>query len=104
MIDEKKMIEDISKEWEELVEDSENYETLLEYVIKFIKCQPKIGEWIPCSKRLPETRNNILICQNDGYVSVGYYSQGQFLDLNSYPYDNIIAWRPLPEAYHEQVD
>lgn len=64
------------------------------------KPQSKIVGWIPCSERLPDTRNNILICQCDGYVSVGYYSQEKFLDLNSYPFDNVIAWQPLPEAYH----
>lgn len=60
------------------------------------------GGWIPCKDRLPETRNNILVCQSDGYVSVGYYSWDRaFLDLNSIPFDDVIAWRELPEPYHE---
>lgn len=59
------------------------------------------SKWIPCSERLPETRNNILICQRSGYVSIGYYSQKEFLDLNSYPFENVIAWQPLPEPYNE---
>ncbi len=60
------------------------------------------GGWIPCKDRLPETRNNILVCQSDGYVSVGYYSWDRaFLDLNSIPFDDVIAWQPLPEPYHE---
>ena len=60
------------------------------------------GGWISCKDRLPETRNNILVCQSDGYVSVGYYSCDRaFLDLNSIPFDDVIAWRELPEPYHE---
>lgn len=60
------------------------------------------GGWVPCKDRLPETRNNILVCQSDGYVSVGYYSWDRaFLDLNSIPFDDVIAWRELPEPYHE---
>lgn len=60
------------------------------------------GGWIPCKDRLPETRNNILVCQSDGYVSVGYYSWDRaFLDLNSIPFNDVIAWRELPEPYHE---
>lgn len=62
--------------------------------------QPKIGGWIACKERLPDTRNNVLICQNDGYISIGYYSQEKFLDLNSYPFSEVIAWQSLPEAYH----
>ena len=69
---------------------------------KAVENQPKIGVWIPCSERLPDTRNNVLICQNDGYVSIGYYSQEKFLDLNSYPFNEVIAWQPLPEEYHGQ--
>ena len=40
------------------------------------------GGWIYCGdgKNLPETRENILICQRDGYVSMGYFLQNEFLD------------------------
>ena len=53
MIDESRLIDNLKKEWEELCDYSENVETLLEYVIRFIGSQPKIGGWIPCSERLP---------------------------------------------------
>lgn len=55
--------------------------------------------WIACEDKVPDTKNNILICQKDGYVSVGYYSQCKFLDLNSFPFDEVIAWQYLPEPY-----
>ena len=90
MIDEKKLISAFA----------ENDLYLPEVVERLIKSQPKIGGWIPCSERLPDAKNNVLICQNDGYVSVGYYSQEKFLDLYSYPFNEVIAWQPLPEAYN----
>ena len=55
--------------------------------------------WIPCSERLPETYDNLLICQSDGYVNVGYYSLGEFKDMDSILYKDVIAWQPLPEPY-----
>lgn len=57
--------------------------------------------WIPCSERLPETYDNLLICQSDGYVNVGWYSLNEFKDVNSIPYKNVIAWQPLPQPYKE---
>ena len=62
----------------------------------------RVGEkmqWIPCSKRLPTNYDNLLICQSDGYVNVGYYSLNEFKDVNSYPYKDVVAWMPLPEPY-----
>lgn len=57
--------------------------------------------WILCSERLPETYDNLLICQSDGYVNVGYCSLNEFRDMNSYLYKDVIAWQPLPAPYKE---
>lgn len=59
----------------------------------------EVPQWIPCSERLPVNYNNILICQRDGYVNVGYCSLNGFKDVNSYPYKDVVAWMPLPEPY-----
>lgn len=115
MIDEKKLIEALCKLGEETEKHKKTAEKdpqqgMFEFAlsnqlamphnaIEKVKEQPKIGEWIPCSERLPETQNNILVCQRSGYVSIGYYRQGNFLDLNSYLFDGVIAWQPLPEPY-----
>lgn len=55
--------------------------------------------WIPCSERLPNHKHNLLLCLESGYVGEGYYSANGFKDVNSYPYDNVIAWQPLPLPY-----
>lgn len=70
-------------------------------VFDCIDRQKKISGWIPCNDRLPDTRNNILICLCNGYRTVGYYCQGKFFDLGSYPIDDVVAWQPLPDEYHE---
>ena len=100
MIDEKKLIEDIEKEIEFAMKC--NIPAMvagMRQIASVIEEQPKIGEWIPCSERLPETHNNLLICQSDGYVNVGYYSLGEFKDMDSILYKNVIAWQPLPSPY-----
>jgi hypothetical protein len=107
MIDESRLIDNLKKEWEELCDYSENVETLLEYVIRFIGSQPKIGGWIPCSERLPENKDNVLVCWGGKNVSVGYFVSGglggwffeQLAGGYKIPYEPY-AWQPLPEAYH----
>ena len=110
LIDEKRLIEDLIK-CKELGRKS------FEAVLKIIEEQAKVNcsrrewyqkgyqdglnanRWIPCSERLPTKYDNLLICQSDGYVNVGYYSLNGFKDMNSYPYKDVIAWQPLPEPY-----
>lgn len=107
MIDEKKLIEDISNEWGKLVEYSENYETLLEYVVKFIKSQPKIGGWIPCSERLPEEDKDVLIYSVYDGADMAFISDGNWRHtrddefIGTVENAGILAWQPLSEAYHE---
>jgi len=69
-------------------------------VIEIVNEQPIFNDgWIPCSERLPQHGSNILVCQRDGYVNVGYYSRNKFKDMNSFPYEDAIAWRELPQPY-----
>lgn len=104
MIDESRLIDNLKKEWEELCDYSENVETLLEYVIRFIGSQPKIGGWIPCSERLSEVEQTVLLSLRSLDVSVGFrantdgyfYTEGEGYVL----YENVLAWQPLPEEYH----
>lgn len=73
---------------------------------KAVEEQPKIGGWTPCSDRLPET---------DGFyqVTVKMTETGErFVEKKHYKSQNgwdspltkdfieIVAWQPLPEAYH----
>lgn len=60
--------------------------------------------WIPCSERLPENHNDIIICTANGYVNSGYYGTNGFGDMNSYPYEDVIAWMPLPSPFKPTTD
>ncbi len=104
LISRNKLIEDIDKEVDGvIVKDtySKGKSAGLRKAKILAEEQPEANYgsgWIACEDMLPNTRNNILICQKDGYVSIGYYSQ-KFFDLNSTPFNTVIAWQPLPEPY-----
>lgn len=65
----------------------------------------KTDGWIPCSERLPEIEQTVLLSLRSLDVSVGFrantdgyfYTEGEGYVL----YENVLAWQPLPEAYHE---
>ena len=110
MIDESRLIDNLKKEWEELCDYSENVETLLEYVIRFIGSQPKIGGWIPCSERLPEEKINPVT--NDFYEYQVTFKSDKVTDVRHYKFGRghwwncgqnvdkyVTAWREPLEAY-----
>lgn len=107
MIDEKKLIEAITKgEYTtgNILADME--------LQQFIKDFPKVGEWIPCSEKLPETDKNrkYLVCGEKGGI---YIAEFVCKTINGDPLGmswwsargrycpNPIAWQPLPEPYKE---
>lgn len=62
--------------------------------------QPKIGGWIPCSERLPETDGMYLITakvlQKIEVQYVWFQKNEKIFVCNGI----ATAWQPLPEAYH----
>lgn len=79
---------------------------------KSLEEQPKVGEWIPCSERLPDRYCHCLVTRmnkyNDGFdIDVRedifielegiWWWQSMFEGLTG----NIVAWMPLPEPYKE---
>ena len=120
MIDEKKLIEEIEDrlgDWEDAageyrrIGDEEGvaiYERRaveLKVVLKKIQKQPKVGEWIPSSERLPETDDVVLITvfnidNNKLFVTPAVYQHPFFCTWNTLaPEDKVIAWQPLPEPW-----
>lgn len=120
MIDEKKLIEDLAKEACTLYVydssgDCQEYEAVngLHFgsVMELIGSQPKIGEWIPCSERLPEVevseRTKVGICSDNGENFLitdteGYVYESTFYAVAQKFEDDAVAWQPLPEAYHDR--
>ena len=117
MIDEKKLIKNLIPL---LNEHGDMY--FAGRIIGTIDSQPKIGEWIPCSERLPEMIGqdmqdlypHVLVYAEEEdewniYVGIyGMYKPKEWVDAHDPAkiIENAIAWQPLPEPYkgREEVE
>lgn len=109
MIDEKKLIENFRKCYCGHSE-MENSELLIRFkgVCNIINNQPKIGEWIPCSVKLPpQPKENpifdnkplelyIVDCGGD-YPFRAFWNGDFFTD--GWSKIDVVAWQPLPTPY-----
>lgn len=118
MIDEKKLIEELEKIFET---DEENIDCTLSdfayHVFDCIKAQPKFGEWIPCSERLPELHRVDMESEGEYYMisdSV-IITDGERVSISEYEIDDVdrrgwlahdfeeiedvIDWMPIPKPY-----
>lgn len=114
MIDEKVLICQIKDFTKHLNVNSVNSDYLTGYISalsaieKMLASQPKVGEWIPCSDRLPDNTDNVLITTQYGVVLIVFlgtskkwcYLSGKRMDSQDEP----IAWMPLPEPYRKDGD
>lgn len=110
MIDEKRLIEEINKEI--CTNCSEEYclgHCNVRLIEELINNQQKVGEWIPCSERLPSENGKYLATGIKGSVYIAEFLKGVF---NGKPvslwcrsggnYCNVIAWMELPPAYERR--
>lgn len=104
MIDEKKLIEKLDR----LEKIASNYRpdvahvctNLLCEITDFINEQPKVGEWIPCSERLPKIGERALITTtNHGVRFATRLKYGWDGYIFPYAMEEVTAWQPLPEPY-----
>lgn len=71
-------------------------------VISRIKEDYYIGEWIPCSERLPDEFGEYLVtkkaigwnCEEYNLNDIAYFDNEGF-----HKADKVLAWMPLPEPY-----
>lgn len=76
---------------------------VLKQIREVIESQPSADQWIPCSERLPNNTDYVLITTQYGVILTVFrgmsgnwcYLDGRRLDSQDTP----VAWMPLPEAY-----
>ena len=91
--------------------------------------QPKAGEWIPCSERLPDDRDNRfymctvenheedppMFCQYEEEYGFGFWNDiydehtlgfvdSEFKTNEELGYEKVVAWMPLPEPYRPEKE
>ena len=123
MIDEKKLIEDIEKEIEFAMKcNMPAMVAGMRQIASIIVNQPKTGEWIPCSERLPNMHREDMEAEGEYYMISNpvIVTDGQQIYIAEYEadmdyrygwhsldgedYDNIIAWMPLPNPYRPEKE
>ena len=68
-------------------------ESNIEDIKELPPAQPGV-QWIPCSERLPDALDSVLVTSTGGHVYISYIVHGEF----EYG-GEVIAWMPLPKPY-----
>ena len=83
----------------------------VEDITRIINDMPTIKpqKWIPCSERLPEVGQNVLLSSGNGMFTVEGWLKNdgdwyQFRWNKIWSSDYIDAWMPLPEPYEENKE
>ena len=112
MIDEKLLIENIQQKISpERYGRVCNPLDVIYGVLQVIDEQPKVGEWIPCSERLPaydydyfneygEDREYIVMIKRATAPTNLYFDGNEWYD-DIYRGYKVVAWQPLPEPWEE---
>ena len=106
MIDEKKLIAEIKDYIEEYSGIDENGMHNLKLcammeALGLVEQQEKVGEWIPCSERMPDRSGYDLVTlkvSSISFVSIKYFNKFCFRweDIGN---GKITAWQPLPKPW-----
>ena len=91
--------------------DNRGFDSYEDYSRTFdaIEDIPAVNRWIPCSERLPNNRERVLVCFRSGTVHIAvwcgdYDEKGAWKVTSQFPTklyrtDTIPKWMPLPDAY-----
>ena len=106
MIDEKKLIKELSKN--SVFEKITNAEG--KNVFEIIKTQPQVSGWTPVTERLPENGCGVLVTVNGKHNNITFVDALEIAEydgdfgwiVEGYPQwtdPNVTAWQPLPEPF-----
>lgn len=108
MIDEKGLLKEIEQLMKESILGDFSSIVVLHKAYCKILDMPKIGEWIPCSERLPKVEDgtedddcpefNVMIEGASVPTTLKHSSDGYWFDDNEEVY-TVVAWQPLPEPW-----
>ena len=110
MIDEKKLIEDIEKEIEFAMKcNMPAMVAGMRQIASVIENQPKIGEWIPCSERLPEESGTYIVNAIENHIVHVTFAKWmprikRWNLSGNRSYWKVTAWMPLPEPYRPEKE
>lgn len=104
MIDEKKLIAEIREYIDEYKElDMQGVRNLkwcaMMDALELVESQPKVGEWIPCSERLPEDEMDVELTYRGGMRGVGFYMGGYWRSTATGMAIDVIAWKEPSEPW-----
>ena len=106
MIDEKKLIAEIREYIDEYKElDMQGVRNLkwcaMMEALELVESQPKVGEWIPCSERLPEEARAVEVTMYDGNRAIGHFYNrlDTWFDSINGGFIDVIAWKEPSEPW-----
>ena len=104
MIDEKKLIEDLIP-----ILNINGNMYLAGRILGCIDCQPKVGEWIPVSEKLPEESGTYIANAIENCIVHVTFAKWmkrmkKWNLTGSRSYWKVTAWQPLPEPWKGEVN
>lgn len=85
-------------EWNRL---SERGRTEFDQVLMMLPSTESEQRWIPCSERLPDNDESVLISNSHG-VTKAWWNGRFWTSIAVKKYKTVTAWMPLPEPYKEE--
>lgn len=85
-----------------VIKDKNKLSEAMEKLARYEDAEEKdrLGQWVPCSERLPEDNTDVIVCFYSGTVTeMRYWGNGIFQGIYEHTAKTIVAWMPLPEPY-----